>query len=68
MEKATHEAKVHTSWMNPNPQYDAAVRQFVAAVLDEHPKKNRFLPEFTRFHEQVVNWGLYAALSKRCSN
>jgi (1->4)-alpha-D-glucan 1-alpha-D-glucosylmutase len=64
MEKATHEAKVHTSWMNPNPQYDAAVRQFVAAVLDEHPKKNRFLPEFTRFHEQVVNWGLYAALSQ----
>ena len=42
MEKATHEAKVYTSWINPDAQYDAAVRQFVAAVLDDHPK-NRFL-------------------------
>jgi (1->4)-alpha-D-glucan 1-alpha-D-glucosylmutase len=63
MEKATHEAKAHTSWMNPNPQYDAAVRGFVAAALDEHPK-NRFPAEFTRFHEQVVNWGLYGALAQ----
>ena len=63
MEKATHEAKVHTSWINPNSEYDAAMRQFVAAVLDDHPK-NRFLAEFRRFHEQVVNWGLYSALSQ----
>ena len=42
MEKATHEAKVHTSWINPNSDYDAAVREFVAAALDDHPK-NRFL-------------------------
>ncbi len=63
MEKATHEAKVCTSWMNPDSQYDAAVRQFVAAVLDDQPK-NRFLPEFSRFHEQVVNWGLYGALGQ----
>jgi len=63
MEKATREAKVRTSWINPNPEYDAAVRGFVAAVLDDDPK-NRFLPEFRRFHEQVVNWGLYSALSQ----
>jgi len=63
MEKATREAKVRTSWINPNPEYDAAVRGFVAAALEDHPK-NRFLPEFRRFHEQVVNWGLYSALSQ----
>jgi (1->4)-alpha-D-glucan 1-alpha-D-glucosylmutase len=63
MEKATHEAKVYTSWINPDAQYDAAVRRFVAAVLDDHPK-NRFLPEFSRFHEQVVDWGLYGALGQ----
>jgi (1->4)-alpha-D-glucan 1-alpha-D-glucosylmutase len=63
MEKATHEAKLYTSWMNPDSQYDAAVRQFVAAALDEHPK-NRFLSEFSQFHEQVVNWGLYSALAQ----
>ena len=63
MEKATREAKVHTSWINPDSEYDAAIREFVAAVLDDHPK-NRFLAEFRRFHEQVVNWGLYSALSQ----
>jgi (1->4)-alpha-D-glucan 1-alpha-D-glucosylmutase len=63
MEKATHEAKVHTSWINPDAEYDAAVRDFVAAVLDDLPR-NRFLAEFRRFHEQVVNWGLYGALSQ----
>ena len=47
----------------PIPEYDAAVREFVAAVLDDRPK-NRFLAEFRRFHEQVVNWGLYSALSQ----
>jgi (1->4)-alpha-D-glucan 1-alpha-D-glucosylmutase len=63
MEKATREAKLYTSWMNPDAQYDAAVRQFVAAALDDHPK-NRFLAEFREFHEQVVNWGLYSALGQ----
>ena len=62
MEKATREAKVHTSWINPDSEYDAATGAFVAAVLDDHPK-NRFLADFRRFHEQVVNWGLYSALS-----
>ena len=47
MEKATHEAKVHTSWINPDPEYDAAVREFVAAALDDHaeePLPRRFSP------------------------
>ena len=63
MEKATREAKVHTNWINPNADYDAAVREFIAAVLADRPK-NRFLGEFRRFHEQVVNWGLYSSLSQ----
>jgi (1->4)-alpha-D-glucan 1-alpha-D-glucosylmutase len=63
MEKATHEAKVHTSWINPDAEYDAAIKQFVAAALDNRAK-NRFLSAFRQFHEQVVNWGLYNALSQ----
>jgi (1->4)-alpha-D-glucan 1-alpha-D-glucosylmutase len=63
MEKATHEAKVHTSWINPDAEYDAAVREFTATVLRDHPK-NRFLAEFRGFHEMVVNWGLYGALAQ----
>ena len=34
MFKALREAKVHASWVNPNPAYDAAVKRFVAAILD----------------------------------
>jgi (1->4)-alpha-D-glucan 1-alpha-D-glucosylmutase len=63
MEKATREAKVHTSWINPASDYDAAVRQFVAAALDGNPK-NRFLADFRQFHERIVDWGLYNALSQ----
>jgi (1->4)-alpha-D-glucan 1-alpha-D-glucosylmutase len=33
MEKALREAKVHTSWTNPNEEYEAGVRGFVAAIL-----------------------------------
>jgi (1->4)-alpha-D-glucan 1-alpha-D-glucosylmutase len=33
MEKATKEAKVHTSWIDPRPDYDEAVAAFVAGVL-----------------------------------
>jgi (1->4)-alpha-D-glucan 1-alpha-D-glucosylmutase len=63
MEKATREAKLHTSWINPVVDYDSAVRDFVASVMTNHPK-NRFLAEFRAFHEQIVNWGLFAALSQ----
>jgi len=63
MEKATREAKRRTSWISPNVEYDDAVRDFVAAVLDDHPK-NRFLAEFAEFENRIVNWGLYSALSQ----
>jgi (1->4)-alpha-D-glucan 1-alpha-D-glucosylmutase len=35
MEKATKEAKVHTSWVSPNPDYDEAVRLFVTGVMGD---------------------------------
>jgi (1->4)-alpha-D-glucan 1-alpha-D-glucosylmutase len=34
MFKALREAKVHASWVHPNPEYDAAVARFIAAILD----------------------------------
>jgi len=35
MEKATREAKVHTSWTRPNPEYEEALRAFVGGVLED---------------------------------
>jgi (1->4)-alpha-D-glucan 1-alpha-D-glucosylmutase len=63
MDKATHEAKQRTSWINPHVEYDQAVRQFVADCLTPS-KANRFLPEFTAFHRKIVDAGQYAALSQ----
>jgi (1->4)-alpha-D-glucan 1-alpha-D-glucosylmutase len=63
MQKATHEAKLHTSWLNPNPEYDEAVSQFVRAALEDGAH-NRFLTAFVEFHEHVIDHGLYAALSQ----
>src|SRR5438552_1433114 len=33
MEKASKEAKAHTSWIDPNPAYHVALRDFVNATL-----------------------------------
>ena len=63
MEKATREAKVRTSWINPDEDYDAAVRDFVAAALAEGPR-NRFLADLMAFHGHVADWGLYTSLSQ----
>jgi (1->4)-alpha-D-glucan 1-alpha-D-glucosylmutase len=35
MAKATKEAKVHTSWIDPKPDYDEALQRFVAAVVGD---------------------------------
>src|SRR5262249_29784547 len=43
LEKAIKEAKRHTSWINPNPAYDAAVRKFVEELL---ARDSAFLAEF----------------------
>jgi (1->4)-alpha-D-glucan 1-alpha-D-glucosylmutase len=63
MQKAMHEAKVHTSWINPNPRFDQAVHQFVAAILDEK-RSPRFLKDFRDFQARVSHWGLFNALSQ----
>jgi (1->4)-alpha-D-glucan 1-alpha-D-glucosylmutase len=63
MQKAVHEAKVHTSWINPNQEYDDAITAFVAASLDE-ANNTRFLTDFRAFQRQVHHWGLYTSLAQ----
>lgn len=63
MAKATHEAKVHTSWLNPNPDYDAAVRHYVEKVL-ERGSKNRFLPVLRQMVQEVADYGYYTAVAQ----
>jgi len=63
MEKATHEAKQRTSWINPNAAYDEAVRDFVSHTLRDAPQ-NRFVAELQAFHDRIVDAGQYNALSQ----
>jgi (1->4)-alpha-D-glucan 1-alpha-D-glucosylmutase len=61
--KATREAKVHTSWINPDEGYDEAVRRFVAKVLAPSAG-NRFLGDFATFHRPIALLGMLNSLTQ----
>jgi (1->4)-alpha-D-glucan 1-alpha-D-glucosylmutase len=63
MVKALHEAKVHTSWINPNDEYDAAMRSYVARVLDP-ATSGPFLQDFRAFQRLINHYGLFNSLSQ----
>jgi (1->4)-alpha-D-glucan 1-alpha-D-glucosylmutase len=63
MMKAIHEAKVHTSWINPDAEYDEAVRQFVRRLLDEQ-QSAAFLADFRAFQAKISYYGFYNSLSQ----
>ncbi|HET8580756.1 MAG TPA: malto-oligosyltrehalose synthase, partial [Nitrospiraceae bacterium] len=63
MSKALKEAKIHTSWVNPNQAYDEAVRIYIDRLLDRSGV-NPFLEDFLPFQEQVVQYGIYNSLSQ----
>jgi (1->4)-alpha-D-glucan 1-alpha-D-glucosylmutase len=61
MEKATREAKEHTSWINPDEAYDEGLAAFVAAIL---APGSPFLDDFVAFHSTVAETGMVNALSQ----
>ena len=63
MFKAAREAKLHTSWVNPNDAYDEALRSFVAKILAPGPG-NRFLADFAVFHPPVARLGMVNSLAQ----
>jgi (1->4)-alpha-D-glucan 1-alpha-D-glucosylmutase len=63
MQKATREAKVHTSWVNPNEEYDEAVQQFVARVLPDSPD-DPFLKDLLAFQRTVAFFGYFNSLAQ----
>ncbi|HEX3816655.1 MAG TPA: malto-oligosyltrehalose synthase, partial [Chthoniobacterales bacterium] len=63
MAKALKEAKLNTSWVQPNEPWDAAVAEFVAHVLDPSPK-NRFLKSFLPVAEEAARIGAMNSLSQ----
>jgi (1->4)-alpha-D-glucan 1-alpha-D-glucosylmutase len=62
MLKAAKEAKVITSWVNPNEAYDQALGTFVDRVLAEGA--NSFLADFLSFQRRVAFFGMLNGLSQ----
>jgi (1->4)-alpha-D-glucan 1-alpha-D-glucosylmutase len=63
MIKAMREAKVHTSWISPNEDYERATRKFIEAIL-KLEKSNGFLRSFAEFHAPIARAGIYNALAQ----
>jgi (1->4)-alpha-D-glucan 1-alpha-D-glucosylmutase len=63
MLKAIREAKAHTSWINPDPRYEAAVSGFVDAVLDP-ARSAPFLDDFLLFKQRIERPGQINALAQ----
>jgi (1->4)-alpha-D-glucan 1-alpha-D-glucosylmutase len=70
MAKAAKEAKVNTSWINPDTMYEEAMTVFVDTILDRN-RDNPFLTDFVPFQQRVSLFGMYnsaaQALLKICS-
>jgi (1->4)-alpha-D-glucan 1-alpha-D-glucosylmutase len=60
MVKALREAKIHTSWLNSNAQYENAVIQFLNQILRDHS----FLDDFLPFQKKLAYYGFYNTLSQ----
>ncbi|HNP51591.1 MAG TPA: malto-oligosyltrehalose synthase [Nitrosomonas nitrosa] len=63
MLKAAKEAKLYTSWVNPNAEYEAAIADFVHAVLGDIDN-NLFLADFLTFLQPLNRAGLFNSLSQ----
>ncbi len=63
MLKAIREAKVHTSWINPDIPYEEGVTNFVRDILDTSLSR-QFLADFKTFLELVATCGIYNSLSQ----
>lgn len=64
MLKAIHEAQVHTSWINPNQEYDAATESFVRAALSPE-SGGAFLADFASMRPLVARLGAINSLSQQ---
>jgi len=60
MEKAAKEAKAHTSWIDPAPDYDAALAAFVHGVLEDEA----FQADLGAFAEPLVAPGRVTSLAQ----
>jgi (1->4)-alpha-D-glucan 1-alpha-D-glucosylmutase len=61
--KAAREAKVHTDWLVPDEDWEAALVAFVRALLDEEGA-NPFLDDLLGFQSLVAFYGAWGSLAQ----
>jgi (1->4)-alpha-D-glucan 1-alpha-D-glucosylmutase len=63
MTKALKEAKINTSWIQPNEEWDAAMHDFIAKILDSSPR-NKFLAIFLPAAKEIIRLGAINSLTQ----
>ncbi len=61
--KAAREAKVNTSWISPNADYERAAASFLDRILRPSPA-NPFLSDFLAFQRMISHYGMFNSLSQ----
>jgi (1->4)-alpha-D-glucan 1-alpha-D-glucosylmutase len=64
MTKAIKEAKVNSSWIQPNEAWDDAVRKFIAALMPRGKKGSAFLKAFEPMAAEIAQLGAINSLSQ----
>lgn len=63
IQKAVREAKVSTSWTDPDTEYEKAIETFIARMLDR-PSNARFLHDVEQFVGMLASPGRWNALAR----
>ena len=63
MIKALREAKVNTSWINPNTNYENMLMNFIDTISN-NTRRNKFLKDFQTFQKKISHYGIYNSLSQ----
>jgi (1->4)-alpha-D-glucan 1-alpha-D-glucosylmutase len=60
LQKAAREAKTHSSWLSPDTEYENALQNFAAGILDNEPFRKAFL----RFQKKIAFHGFLNSLAQ----
>lgn len=63
MQKAVREAKVHTRWIDPDPDYENTLDTFIDRLFAPGPD-NAFYADFLAFHRRIAFYGILNSLSQ----
>lgn len=63
MLKASKEAKVNTSWINPNSVYEEGLSYFIDEIM-RRSNENLFISDFLPFQKMISHYGAFNSLSQ----